>query len=108
MGRSAARMVDDTTTHFTLAPNLSQKSCLARTFRLFRSGAENLGSATILRRNLSSALHTSEMRKSCDTGMRLSCIVDDVGDQSRVGALIAASNLVSQITSIKRTYRDSR
>jgi UDP-glucose 4-epimerase len=33
-------------------------------------------------------------------------IADDVGDQSRV-ALIAASNLVSQITSRTRSYRDS-
>ena len=35
-------------------------------------------------------------------------IVGDAGDQSRVGALIAASNLISQITSRKRSYRDSR
>ena len=35
-------------------------------------------------------------------------IVDDAGDQSRVGALIAGSNLISQITSRKRSYRDSR
>jgi UDP-glucose 4-epimerase len=34
-------------------------------------------------------------------------IAGDAGDQSRV-ALIAASNLISQITSRKRSYRDSR
>src|SRR5262245_40285215 len=58
MGRSAAQMVDDTTTHFTLA-QLPQKSCLARTTRRHSGGYFDQGMrlrktsvSGILRRNI--------------------------------------------------------
>jgi|SRR6516162_9410262 len=110
-GGSAVRIGDANVTHFCPWLKSSQKSRLARTACRHSGGysdqvAENLGSAAILRCNLLSAPHTGEMRRAV-TRASLSCIVGDTGDQSRA-ALIAASNLISQIASRKRSYRDSR
>jgi len=94
-------------TLFCLWLKSSQKSCLART------ACRHLGgySDQVVENSTSQHFRRPHILAKCEEllwhGHALSCIAGDAGDQSRV-ALLAASNLISQITSIKRSYRNSR
>jgi hypothetical protein len=104
MGRSAARMVDDTTTHFTLSQIFpkspvrpGQPAVIQAVIPIRGSGRGKLRVSGHSTSQHFVGPHTCETRRAVRRARAPFCIVGDAGDQSCVGTLIAAHRMTAAL-----------